>query len=174
MRAAQQREVGTMHYLFPPLVKGRGAVGLLLLRVVTGVAFMFHGWYKIQSSGGAFGWMGTEAPVPGILQGLAVLAEFGGGLALILGLLTPLAALGIVCTMIVALAMVHLPHGDPFVGQPGKPSFELAAGYLANGLLLLLIGPGILSLDGLLFAKRRPGPMVSASAPPGAGEGQRH
>jgi putative oxidoreductase len=141
-----------MHHLFPQFVKGRGAVGLLLLRVVTGAAFMFHGWYKIQSPGGAFGWMGTEAP--GVLQGLAVLAEFGGGLALILGLLTPLAALGIACTMIVALAMVHLPHGDPFVGQPGKPSFELAAGYLANVILLLLLGPGILSLDGLLFAKR--------------------
>jgi putative oxidoreductase len=146
-------EVATMHHLFPQFVKGRGAVGLLLLRIVMGAAFMFHGWFKIQSPGGAFGWMGTEAPVPGVLQGLAVLAEFGGGLALILGLLTPLAALGIACTMIVALAMVHIPHGDPFVGYPGKPSFELAAGYLANVILLLLLGPGILSLDGLLFAK---------------------
>jgi putative oxidoreductase len=140
-----------MHRLFSQFVRGRGAVGLLLLRVVTGAAFMFHGWYKIQSPGGAFGWMGPEAPVPGVLQGLAVLAEFGGGLALILGLLTPLASLGIACTMIVALAMVHIPHGDPFVGQPGKPSIELAADYLANVILFLLIGPGILSLDGLLF-----------------------
>lgn len=143
-----------MYRLFPQFVRGPGAVGLLLVRVVTGAAFMFHGWYKMQSPGGAFGWMGTEAPVPGVLQGLAVLAEFGGGLALILGLLTPLAALGIACTMVVALAMVHLPHGDPFVGQPGKPSFELAAGYLANAILFLLIGPGVLSLDGLLFARR--------------------
>ena len=143
-----------MYRLFPQFVKGRGAVGLLLLRAVTGAAFMFHGWYKIQSPGGAFGWMGTDAPVPGVLQGLAVLSEFGGGLALILGLLTPLAAFGIACTMIVALAMVHIPHGDPFVGQPGKPSFELAAGYLANVILFMLIGPGILSLDGLLFGKR--------------------
>jgi putative oxidoreductase len=140
-----------MHRFFPQFVRGRGAVGLLLLRVVTGAAFTFHGWYKIQSIGGAFGWMGPEAPVPGVLQGLAVLAEFGGGLALIPGLLTPLASLGIAGTMIVALAMVHIPHGDPFVGQPGKPSFELAAGYLANVILFLLIGPGILSLDGLLF-----------------------
>jgi putative oxidoreductase len=143
-----------MYRFFPPFVRGSGAVGLLLLRVVTGAAFVFHGWHKLQSANGAFGWMGAEAPVPGVLQGLAVLAEFGGGLALILGLLTPLAALGIACTMIVALAMVHLPRGDPFVGQPGQPSFELAAGYLANAVLFLLIGPGVLSLDGLLFAKR--------------------
>lgn len=98
--------------------------------------------------------MGTEAPVPGVLLGLAVLSEFWGGLVLILGLLTPLAAFGIACTMIVGLAMVHIPHGDPFVGQPGKPSFELAAVYLANVILFLLIGPGILSLDGLFFAKQ--------------------
>ncbi len=144
-----------IHRLFPKFVTGPGAIGLLLVRVVTGAAFMFHGWYKVQSPGGPFGWMGPEAPVPGLLQGLAVLSEFGGGLALILGLLTPLAALGIASTMIVALAMVHIPNGDPFVGQPGKPSFEVAAGYLANVILFLLIGPGILSLDGFLFGKRQ-------------------
>jgi putative oxidoreductase len=144
-----------MRRFFPPFVTGQGAVGLLLLRLVTGAAFMFHGWYKMQSPGGPFGWMPTEAHVPGALQGLAVLAEFGGGLGLILGLLTPLAALGIACTMIAALAMVHLRLGHPFVAaQPGQPSFELAAGYLANAVLFLLVGPGKLSLDGLLFAKR--------------------
>jgi putative oxidoreductase len=150
-----------MRYLYPQFVKGRGAVGLLLVRIVTGAAFMFHGWYKLQSPGGAFAWMGTEAPVPGVLQASAVLAEFGGGLALIVGLLTPLAALGIAGTMIVALGMVHLPHGDPFVGQPGKASYELAAGYLANAILFLLAGPGMISLDGLLFGKRL------SVAPPG-------
>ena len=142
-----------MHRLFPTFVTGRGALGLLLLRIVTGAAFMFHGWYKIQSPGGPFGWMGGEFSVPGFLQGLAVLAEFGGGLALIFGVLTPLAALGLASTMIVALAMVHIPHGDPFVGQPGKPSFELAAVYLANVILLILIGPGVYSLDAILFGK---------------------
>jgi putative oxidoreductase len=152
-----------MYRVFPNFVRGPGAVGLLILRVVVGAAFVFHGWYKMQSPGGALGWMGPEAPVPGPLQGLAVLAEFGGGLALILGLLTPLAALGIAGTMIVALAMVHLPHGDPFVGQPGKLSFELAAGYLATMILFLLIGPGILSLDGLLFARYSSKPTLDRS-----------
>ena len=143
-----------MHRFFPTFVTGPRAVGLLLLRLVMGTAFLFHGWSKIQSYGGPFGWMGAEAGVPSVLQGMAVLAEFGGGLALIVGFLTPLAALGIACTMIVALATVHLPHGHPFIGPPGKPSFELAAGYLVNAILFLLIGPGIISLDGLLFARR--------------------
>ncbi len=141
-----------MNWLFPSFVAGRAAVGLMILRMVTGAAFVLHGWPKIQNP---LGWMdGAGASgVPGIVQAVAAVAEFGGGLALIPGLLTPLAALGIAATMIGALAMVHLPHGDPFVGAPGRPSFELAAGYLANALLLLLAGPGALSLDALLFAK---------------------
>jgi putative oxidoreductase len=117
-----------------------------------GAAFLFHGWPKIQNP---FGWMGPESSMPGVLQSLAALAEFGGGLALILGLLTRLACLGIGGTMVVALVTVHLPKGDPFVGKPGSPSFEPAAVYLACALLVLLLGPGRFSLDALLFRSRR-------------------
>jgi putative oxidoreductase len=125
-------------------------VGLLLLRLVMGVAFVFHGWPKIQNP---MAWMGPESPVPAILQGLAALAEFGGGMALVVGLLTRLASLGIATNMIVALGMVHLPHGDPFVGKPGSRSYELAAVYLACAVLFLLLGPGRFSLDAFLFRK---------------------
>jgi putative oxidoreductase len=144
-----------MSWLFPKFVTGWGAVGLLLLRLVTGAAFMFHGWYKIQSPGGIFGWMGPQASMPGFLQGLAILAEFGGGLALVLGLLTPLAAVGIASTMIVALSMVHISAGHAFVAQgPGNPSWELAAVYLVNAILLILQGPGLFSVDACLFARK--------------------
>jgi putative oxidoreductase len=142
-----------MHRLFPPFVGNPGAVGLLVLRLVAGSAMMLHGWPKIQN---AFAWMGPKAPVPGALQALAALAEFGGGLCWILGLLTPFASLLILGTMGTALATVHLPHGDPFVAQmPGGPSYEPALGYLSIAVLLLLIGPGKLSLDAQLFAQRR-------------------
>ena len=145
-----------MHRLYPSFARGWGAVGLLILRVVTGAAFMFHGWYKYDGPGGPVGWMGADASVPGVFQGMAVLAEFGGGLALILGLLTPIAALGIAFTMIVALGTVHLPLGHRFVAQKhDDPSFELAAGYLANAILLLLIGPGVFSFDAILFGNQR-------------------
>ncbi len=143
-----------MHRIFPQFVSGLSALGLLVLRVVTGLAFSFHGWGKIQHP---FTWMdvmGDEA-APGIFQALAAVAEFGGGIALILGLLTPLAALGIAGTMVVALAKVHLPHGDPFVNPQGGASYEPAAGYLAQMILFLVVGPGKISADFFLFGKKK-------------------
>lgn len=139
------------HLLYCDTVGYVGSVSLLLLRLVMGVAFVFHGWPKIQNP---MGWMGSEASVPAILQALAALAEFGGGIALVVGLLTRLASLGIMSNMIVALGMVHLPHGDPFVSKMGGPSYELAAIYLACAVLFLILGPGRFSLDAILF--RRP------------------
>ena len=121
-----------------------------------GAAFVLHGWTKIQNP---LGWMGPQASVPAIFQALAALAEFAGGMALIVGLLTRLASLGIATNMIVALAIVHLPQGDPFVGK--GQSYELAAVYLACAILLLLLGPGRLSFDALFFSK-------SFGAKPGA------
>src|SRR5437867_1183325 len=115
-----------MNRFYPEFVGGPRAVGLLLLRLVTGVAFLFHGWPKITNP---MGWMPPEAPVPGVLQAAAALAEFGGGLGLILGALTPLACLGIAFTMLGALFMVHVPSGHPFVSQ-GGPSMEPATVYL--------------------------------------------
>ncbi|KYF76776.1 DoxX family protein [Sorangium cellulosum] len=127
-----------------------GSVGLLALRVVTGIAFIFHGWGKIQAP---FGWMGPTAPVPGFLQALAVLAEVGGGIAWILGLLTPLASLGIAITMAVAVS-VHVMNGDPFFAM-GAASYEAAAVYFSISLVLLLLGPGRLSADAAIFGPKR-------------------
>jgi putative oxidoreductase len=132
-----------------------GSISLLVLRLVVGAAFLFHGWPKIQN---ATGWMGEPGQaVPGFMQAVAAIAEFAGGIALIAGLLTRIAALGIGGVMVGALAMVHLPKGDPFVAPPGAKSgsWELAAIYLACALVLLAIGPGLFSLDTLLFGPRK-------------------
>ena len=140
------------HMLYCNTVGWLGSGGLLPLRLVMGAAFMLHGWPKIQSP---FGWMGPEAPFPAVLLALAALAEFGGGLALILGFLTRLGALGVIAVMTVAVGMVHVPAGHPFVGQPGGPSYELAAVYLACAILFLIVGPGRMSVDALLFQGKK-------------------
>lgn len=147
-----------MRWLTAPLQNDRASFGLLVLRVVTGLAFIQHGWPKIQNP---MGWMGPDAPVPGLLQALGAVSEFGGGIALILGLLTPLAALGLICTMGFAMN-IHLKKGDPWIGA-GGPSWELASVYFIIALALLLVGPGKYSLDSALFrgAQNSPAPDLS-------------
>ncbi len=124
-------------------------VALLLLRFVAGLAFMIHGWGKIQNP---FSWMGPDASIPGPFLALAALSEFGGGLAWILGLVTPLASLGIAFTMVVA-ASFHAMKGDPFVSTGGG-SYELAAVYVCIALVLMAVGPGRLSADRKIFGPR--------------------
>jgi putative oxidoreductase len=136
--------------LYGEFAKGRAAWGLLAVRLVFGVGLSLHGLQKI---GNPFGWMGEGAPVPGFFQFLAFLSEFGGGLALLFGFASPLAALGVAFTMFVAMATAHAAH--PFVGTPGEPSKELAATYFAFALLMLFNGPGKLSIDGLLFGREK-------------------
>lgn len=140
-----------MKFLFKPALNlgtssTRVSSVLLLLRVFVGVAFLFHGVGKLAAP---FGWMGPDAPVPGILQALAVLAEVGGGIALIVGFLTPLASLGLVITMAVA-ALFHIGKGDAFVG-----GYELALNYLVLSLLLLVTGPGRFSVDSVIASKSK-------------------
>lgn len=121
---------------------------LLLTRIVVGYAFILHGWGKIQTP---FTWMGTESGVPGIFQALAAVSEFGGGFALIIGLLVRLGALGIACTMTVAISMHRFVMGDPFVNLAGGRSFELASAYFLIALLLVILGSGRYSLDRFVF-----------------------
>jgi len=120
-----------------PQREGPLSAVLALLRVGTGAAFVTHGWGKIQNP---LHWMdkGGDA-APAFFQLLAAVSEFGGGIALILGLLTPLACFGIFCTMVVAVHR-HVTKGG---------SFELAGIYACIAVLLAVAGPGRYSLDAL-------------------------
>lgn len=123
---------------------------LLLLRLVAGIAFLYHGWGKIQNP---MSWMGPDATVPAFLQLLAAVSEFGGGIAWVLGFLTRVASLGIISTMLVAIYLHAIVLHDPFVNMTGGHSYELASLYLCIALILLVIGPGKFSLDYLVFGK---------------------
>ena len=127
------------------------STALLLLRLVAGIAFLYHGWGKIQNP---MGWMGPDSPVPGIFQFLAALSEFGGGIAWILGALHSLASLGMFFTMLVATYFHMIIRKDPFVNMQGGGSYELAAVYLVISVLFLAMGPGKFALDTKIFGEK--------------------
>ena len=140
-----------MHLINSAAYSFTTSTAILPLRLVVGAAFILHGWPKIQNP---TGWMGNDASMSAAIQALVAVAEFGGGIALVLGLLTRLASLGIAAVMVGALATYHVPSGHPFVGKPGAPSCELAAVYLACALQFLLLGGGRFALDWMIFHRR--------------------
>lgn len=129
------------------------STAILLIRIVVGIAFILHGWGKMQAP---FSWMPPQAlAIPGFLQFLAAFSEFGGGIALVLGLLTPLTSLGLISTMAVASFFHGVIGGDPFVNSTGGSSYELPLVYLCISLVVLAVGPGKFSLDAKIFGERK-------------------
>jgi len=131
---------------------------LAILRVVLGVTFILHGGQKLFVFGfagvsGAFAQMGI--PAPGLLGPFVAFVEFFGGIAILLGLLTRLAALGIGATMVVAILTVHLQNG--FFAPTG---FEFPLSLLASAITLVITGAGDFSLDALI-GKRLSGGAVA-------------
>jgi putative oxidoreductase len=140
-----------MNWLTCPAPAWAVAAALLAVRLVMGIAFILHGWPKIQKP---TTWMSSipDAP-PGFMQAIAAFFEVAGGALLALGLFTRAAALALAAVMVGALVLVHIPKGDPFVA-PGGPSSELASIYLAVSLLIAVVGAGAYSLDAVAFRRR--------------------
>ena len=131
---------------------------LTIVRLVLGVVFFIHGAQKMLGWFGGFGFSGTmgfftqQLHVPAPFAFLAICAEFFGGLGLLVGLLSRVAAFGILCNMVVAVLTVHI-HNGFFMNWTGKQKGE---GYeyhlLAIALLLVVMikGAGAFSIDGAL------------------------
>lgn len=138
-------------------------VALLIMRIGLGLIILFFGSQKAL---GVFGGMGYAATVAGIsgqgfhpvLANLAIAAEFLGGLGVLLGLLTPVAAFGIACTMAVA-TYTHATQAQALqeMFTSGKDAnvilFPAAIFFLAVGVMIL--GAGRFSIDHRLFGKRK-------------------
>jgi putative oxidoreductase len=127
--------------------------GIALLRIVTGSIFFVHGWQKLftfgyEGTSGAFTQMGV--PIPAVAAAVVIAVELLGGLALMLGFLTRLAALPLAIDMLAARFLVHLGSGF-FVQNNG---YELVLILAAASLSLALLGAGAFALDNLGAVRR--------------------
>ena len=126
------------------------------LRIPVGIIFAAHGaqklfgWFGGYGLEGTAGWMESIGLAPGILMTLlAGGAEFFGGLALILGVLTRPAAFALVIAMLVAIFKVHFVNGL-FMANNG---YEFGLALLAASVALLISGAGKASVDAAISAK---------------------
>jgi putative oxidoreductase len=141
------------------------AWGLTVLRIVTGIIFLMHGWQKITVFGleGFTGFLTQLGiPAPGIAALIVIAVEVVGGLALILGLGTRWVAIPLAIDVLVALFTVHLPAGF-FVSDGG---YEFVLLLLAANVTFMLSGSGAAALENLVW--RRGGTARSREAAPTA------
>jgi putative oxidoreductase len=135
-----------MEHRLPHWRDNSATVALTVLRVGAGVVFVAHGLQKLYDMAGtaqAFTAMGI--PYPHLSVYLAIAGELFGGLGLLIGFLTPLAALGPVIVMLVAIAKVH--YGKGLFAQNGGWEFPLMM--LLVSLFFVVRGAGPISVDGL-------------------------
>jgi putative oxidoreductase len=130
-------------------------IAFTVLRLVLGVVFFVHGSQKMLGWFGGHGFKATmgfftqTAHIPAVFAFLAIAAEFFGGLGLIVGLLSRIAAFGITVNMLVAIFTVHLANGF-FMNWAGKQKgegIEYHLLVLAMTVALMIRGAGAFSLD---------------------------
>jgi putative oxidoreductase len=131
-----------------------------ILRLVLGVVFFAHGAQKMLGWFGGYGFSGTMGffttvmHIPAPFAVLAIAAEFFGGLGLIVGLLTRVAAFGIFSNMLVAITMVHHQFGffANWTGTQKGEGYEYHLLALAITTFLMIRGAGAASVDRLLYS----------------------
>jgi putative oxidoreductase len=138
--------------LLGPATPRQLGLGIAIVRIVTGIVFLAHGYqkffvYGIAGATGAFAQMGI--PAPSITAPAVAILELAGGIALIIGLLTRLAALGLLIDMLGAIFLVRLEGG---FFAPNGAEFEIVLG--AACLALVIAGAGALSVDEALATRR--------------------
>lgn len=136
--------------MFTRLERIRPAAALIA-RVVLGAIMLAHGWNKVIPRGSLYNFAHAVAHMglPYWLGYVAAFTEFFGGIALIIGLLTPVAALGVAVDMAVAILKVHLGNG-----LTGPHGFEFPLSLLALALMIVANGRGYLAIDRAIFRGR--------------------
>ncbi len=141
--------------MFQKLMNTTDDFVVTLLRLALGVVFFAHGAQKVLGWFGGFGFRGTlgfftqQEHIPAVLAVLAIAAEFLGGIGLLLGFLGRVAAFGIACNMVVAVALIHRHFGlfANWSGTQKGEGFEYHILAVVICLTIMIRGSGALSID---------------------------
>jgi putative oxidoreductase len=136
------------------------------MRILVGYGFMEHGFAKLSKGPDAFAGILQQlgVPMPHVAAWLTIGTELVGGLAILLGAFVVWASIPTAAVLLVAMASVHLRYGfssvrllsvSPSGAQFGPVGYELSLLYLSALLILVLQGPGPLSIDEMRRRHRR-------------------
>ena len=143
------------------LLKTDNSPAQLIARLVLGIVFFAHGaqltlgWFGGYGYTGSMGFFTGTMHIPALFAFLAIFAQFAGSIALILGVLSRLAALGIAIVMVVAIATVHVKVGffmNWYGNQKGE-GYEYHLLAIALALVVMIKGAGPVSIDAALTRK---------------------
>ncbi len=135
------------------------ALALTMLRLPLGIIFIAHGSQKLLGSFGGVGLTATfktfeeKMGIPPVLTFLAIIAEFGGGMGVLLGLLTRFSAAGIAATMAVAMYKVTWANGFFLTLHGRGEGIEYNLALLGMALAMVIKGGGSWSVDRFLWKR---------------------
>lgn len=140
------------------------ALAPALIRLTVGVVFIATGWGKLNNLDQITEYFASlDIPWPALNARVASATEFFGGLLVLVGLGTRLAALPLAFTMLVAILTAKRDELEGFTSLAGFNEWS----YLVMFLVLALRGPGALSLDALIarWFARGQGPQPALPKP---------
>ena len=140
---------------FDAMESSRTDLALLAVRVVVGLTFLLHGLDKLGDlSGTEQGFDGMGIPAPGVMAPFVAALETVGGIALIVGALAPVFAIGLAINMLVAALTAHIDNG--FFAADGGYELVLLLG--VSSIAIAIAGAGRYSVDATIgIARRVPG-----------------
>jgi putative oxidoreductase len=123
-------------------------LALLLMRLALGAIMVAHGYHKVFGGLHHHAQMVASLGLPAWLGYVSAFTELFGGLLILVGLFTRVAALGVCLDLFVAIWKVHLHNG--LIGSPDRPGYEFALAAFALAFAIIFFGGGPIAIDHIL------------------------